>query len=167
MVSYPWKEHYDMEDFRQIIAILRHPGGCPWDMVQDHHSIRRNFIEEVYEACEGIDTENTELLKEELGDVMMQVLFHASIEEDAGRFDINDVADYAVKKLIFRHPHVFGTRVVSGTEEVLVNSLCGGRRRCRKRPPRPALTGRMSPGPSPKSRKRRENCVRPPQPVPT
>ncbi len=121
MVSYPWKEHYDMEDFRQIIAILRHPGGCPWDMVQDHHSIRRNFIEEVYEACEGIDTENTELLKEELGDVMMQVLFHASIEEDAGRFDINDVADYAVKKLIFRHPHVFGTRVVSGTEEVLVN----------------------------------------------
>ncbi len=121
MVDFPWKDKYDMEDFRQVIAILRHPGGCPWDMAQDHHSIRRNFIEEVYEACEGIDTENTELLREELGDVMMQVLFHASIEEDAGNFNIDDVADQAVKKLIFRHPHVFGTRQVSGTEEVLAN----------------------------------------------
>ena len=121
MVDFPWKDKYDMEDFRQVISILRHPGGCPWDMVQDHHSIRRNFIEEVYEVCEGIDTENTDLLREELGDVMMQVLFHASIEEDAGRFDINDVADQAVKKLIFWHPHVFGTRQVSGTDEVLAN----------------------------------------------
>lgn len=121
MVDFPRKDKYNMDDFRHIIAVLRHPGGCPWDMVQDHQSIRRNFIEEVYEACEGIDTGNTDLLREELGDVMMQVLFHASIEEDAGRFDIDDVADQAVKKLIFRHPHVFGTRDVSGTEEVLVN----------------------------------------------
>ena len=109
MVPFTRKEKYDFNDFRQIIAILRHPGGCPWDMAQDHHSIRRNFIEEVYEACEGIDRENTALLREELGDVMMQVLFHASIEEDAGRFNIDDVCDEAVKKLIFRHPHVFGT----------------------------------------------------------
>lgn len=121
MVSFPWKDHYDFNDFRQVIAILRHPGGCPWDQAQDHHSIRRNFIEEVYEACEGIDTENTQLLREELGDVLMQVLFHASIEEDAGRFDIDDVADQAVKKLIFRHPHVFGTRDVDGVDQVLVN----------------------------------------------
>lgn len=121
MVPFTWKEHYDLNDFRQVIAILRHPGGCPWDQAQDHHSIRRNFIEEVYEACEGIDTENTELLREELGDVLMQVLFHASIEEDAGRFDIDDVADQAVKKLIFRHPHVFGTRAVNGVEQVLTN----------------------------------------------
>lgn len=121
MVPFTWKEHYDLNDFRQVIAILRHPGGCPWDQAQDHHSIRRNFIEEVYEACEGIDTENTELLREELGDVLMQVLFHASIEEDAGRFDIDDVADQAVKKLIFRHPHVFGTRPVDGVEQVLTN----------------------------------------------
>lgn len=121
MVPFTWKDHYNMEDFRQVIAILRHPGGCPWDQAQDHHSIRRNFIEEVYEACEGIDTENTALLREELGDVMMQVLFHASIEEDAGRFDIDDVADQAVKKLIFRHPHVFGQRPVDGVEQVLVN----------------------------------------------
>lgn len=121
MVPFTWKEHYDLNDFRQVIAILRHPGGCPWDQAQDHHSIRRNFIEEVYEACEGIDTENTELLREELGDVLMQVLFHASIEEDAGRFNIDDVADQAVKKLIFRHPHVFGTRPVDGVEQVLTN----------------------------------------------
>ncbi|MBQ9166011.1 MAG: nucleoside triphosphate pyrophosphohydrolase [Oscillospiraceae bacterium] len=109
MVPFTRKEKYDFNDFREIIAILRHPGGCPWDMEQDHHSIRRNFIEEVYEACEGIDQENTPLLREELGDVLMQVLFHASIEEDAGRFNIDDVCDEAVKKLIFRHPHVFGT----------------------------------------------------------
>ena len=121
MISYPQKEHYDLEDFRRIIAILRHPGGCPWDMEQDHRSIRRNFIEETYEVCEAIDTDNTELMREELGDVMMQVFFHASIEEDAGHFDINDVADQAVRKLIFRHPHVFGDRSVSGTGEVLRN----------------------------------------------
>ena len=121
MIAFPHKDHYDLEDFRSIISILRHPGGCPWDMEQDHKSIRRNFIEETYEVCEAIDTDNTELMQEELGDVMMQVFFHASIEEDAGHFDINDVADHAVRKLIFRHPHVFGDRTVSGTGEVLRN----------------------------------------------
>lgn len=120
MISFPRKERYDFNDFREIIAILRHPGGCPWDMAQDHHSIRRNFIEEVYEACEGIDREDTDLLREELGDVLMQVLFHASIEEDAGRFDMDDVCDQAVKKLIFRHPHVFGTTEVENVDKELV-----------------------------------------------
>lgn len=109
MVPFTRKEKYDFNDFREVISILRHPGGCPWDMEQDHHSIRRNFIEEVYEACEGIDREDVALLREELGDVLMQVLFHASIEEDAGRFNIDDVCDEAVKKLVFRHPHVFGS----------------------------------------------------------
>ena len=108
MVSFPQKEHYDLADFRQVIEILRHPGGCPWDQEQTHQSIRRNLLEEAYEAAEAIDTENTTLLQEELGDVLMQVLFHSSIEADAGRFDLDDVADMAVKKLIFRHPHVFG-----------------------------------------------------------
>ena len=121
MVDFPWKERYDLDDFRRVIAILRHPGGCPWDQAQDHHSIRRNFIEEVYEACEAIDTEDPVLLREELGDVLMQVLFHASMEEDAGRFTVDDVADTAVKKLIFRHPHVFGQRSVSGVGQVLEN----------------------------------------------
>lgn len=121
MVPFTWKERYDLEDFRQVIAILRHPGGCPWDQAQDHHSIRRNFIEEVYEACEAIDTENTALLREELGDVLMQVLFHASIEEDAGRFTLDDVADEAVKKLVFRHPHVFGPGQAEDVEQVLTS----------------------------------------------
>ena len=97
MVSFPQKEHYDLADFRQVIEILRHPGGCPWDQEQTHQSIRRNLLEEAYEAAEAIDTENTTLLQEELGDVLMQVLFHSSIEADAGRFDLDDVADmYAI-----------------------------------------------------------------------
>ncbi|MCD7887165.1 MAG: nucleoside triphosphate pyrophosphohydrolase [Clostridiales bacterium] len=121
MVDYKQKEHYDLNDFREIIAILRHPGGCPWDGAQTHHSIRRNLLEEAYELAEGIDREDLDLMEEELGDVLMQVLFHASIEEDAGHFDIDDVADRACKKLIFRHPHVFAARQVEGTEEVLVN----------------------------------------------
>ncbi|MCD8146080.1 MAG: nucleoside triphosphate pyrophosphohydrolase [Clostridiales bacterium] len=121
MVDYKQKEHYDLNDFREIIAILRHPGGCPWDGAQTHQSIRRNLLEEAYELAEGIDREDLDLMEEELGDVLMQVLFHASIEEDAGHFDIDDVADRACKKLIFRHPHVFAARQVEDTEEVLVN----------------------------------------------
>ena len=121
MVEFTRKEHYDLNDFREVIEILRHPGGCPWDQEQTHASIRRNLLEEAYEAAEAIDTADPDLLREELGDVLMQVLFHASIEADAGRFDLDDVADQAVKKLIFRHPHVFGTTQVSGSGEVLVN----------------------------------------------
>lgn len=108
MVSFPQKEHYDLADFRQVIEILRHPGGCPWDQEQTHQSIRRNLLEEAYEAAEAIDTENTTLLQEELGDVLMQVVFHADIERQRGRFTMEDVVDGVVKKLIFRHPHVFG-----------------------------------------------------------
>lgn len=119
MIDYKQKERYTLEDFREIVAILRHPGGCPWDQVQTHQSIRRNLLEETYELLEAIDTENLELMREELGDVMMQVLFHASMEEDAGHFDIEDVADHACKKLIFRHPHVFGDAHVECVEQEL------------------------------------------------
>ena len=119
MITYPQKEHYTLEDFRAIVAILRHPGGCPWDQAQTHQSIRRNLLEETYELLEGIDNEDVELMKEELGDVMMQVLFHASIEEDEGHFDIEDVADHACRKLIFRHPHVFGEAKVECVEQEL------------------------------------------------
>lgn len=121
MVPFTHKEHYDLSDFRQVIEILRHPGGCPWDQEQTHQTIRRNLLEEAYEAAEAIDTQDPHLLQEELGDVLMQVLFHSSIEADAGRFDLDDVADMAVKKLIFRHPHVFGTVEVADSAEVLVN----------------------------------------------
>lgn len=121
MVEYTFKEHYTVDDFREIVAILRHPGGCPWDMVQDHHSIRRDLIEETCELAEAIDNDDTDLMKEELGDVLMQVLMHASMEEDAGHFDINDVADAVAKKMIFRHPHVFGEVKVKDVEEELNN----------------------------------------------
>ena len=108
MINFKEKPHYTVEDLRQIVALLRHPGGCPWDGAQTHQSIRRNFIEEAYEVAEAIDEGSPEHLREELGDVLLQVLFHASIEEDAGRFTLDDVADGICKKLIFRHPHVFG-----------------------------------------------------------
>ena len=101
------KESYDLRDFVALITFLRSPDGCPWDQVQTHESIRRNFLEETYEVCEAIDAGDTAHLKEELGDVLMQVLFHTDIEREAGHFDIDDVADAACKKLIYRHPHVF------------------------------------------------------------
>jgi len=121
MVDFESKSKYDVSDMRRLIAVLRGPGGCPWDAEQTHESIRRNFLEEAYEAVEAIDECSTEHLCEELGDVLMQVMFHAGIEEDAGRFDLDGVADMACKKLILRHPHVFGDVTVSGSEEVLKN----------------------------------------------
>ena len=108
MINFEEKTAYTVEDLRRIVHLLRAPGGCPWDGAQTHESIRRNFLEEAYEVAEAIDEKNPAHLKEELGDVLLQVLFHASIEEDAGRFTLDDVADGICKKLIFRHPHVFG-----------------------------------------------------------
>lgn len=121
MVNFEYKSEYDINDFRRIITVLRSPGGCPWDIEQTHESIRRNLLEEAYEVCEAIDKNDPEHLREELGDLLMQVLFHSSIEEEKGVFDLDDVADSAVKKLIFRHPHVFGDISVSGSDEVLKN----------------------------------------------
>lgn len=107
MLDFLCKESYDLRDFVALITFLRSPDGCPWDQVQTHESIRRNFLEETYEVCEAIDAGDTAHLKEELGDVLMQVLFHTDIEREAGHFDIDDVADAACKKLVYRHPHVF------------------------------------------------------------
>ena len=121
MINFESKPAYDVEDLRRIVRILRAPGGCPWDQEQTHESIRRNFIEEAYEVAEAIDEENPAHLKEELGDVLLQVLFHASIEEDAGRFDLDDVADGICKKLIFRHPHVFGETHADTVGQVLTS----------------------------------------------
>ena len=108
MIDFTKKSRYNYEDFVEVVRLLRSPEGCPWDRVQTHQSIRRNFLEETYECCEAIDTDDLELMKEELGDVMMQVIFHAGIEEDRGRLE--DVCDGAVKKLVFRHPNVFGPK---------------------------------------------------------
>ena len=121
MVNFELKSHYDYEDLLRVIHILRSPGGCPWDQEQTHQSIRREFLEESYEAVEAIDTGDVALLREELGDVLMQVVFHADIEADAGRFTMADVVDEITKKMIYRHPHVFADVQADNTEQVLVN----------------------------------------------
>jgi tetrapyrrole methylase family protein/MazG family protein len=110
-----------VDDLVEIVRLLRAPGGCPWDREQTHESLRRNFLEESYEVVEAIDQGSAEHLKEELGDVLLQVVFHAGIETERGGFDLNDVADGICRKLIYRHPHVFGDVTVSGTGEVLAN----------------------------------------------
>jgi len=120
-LSFEQKSKYDFYDLVEIMKVLRSPDGCPWDKVQTHHSIRQDFIEETYEAIEAIDTNNTELLREELGDVMMQVIFHANMEEEVGSFNIADVIDEVSKKLIFRHPHVFADTIADTPEQVLTN----------------------------------------------
>ena len=109
MINFVRKPQYGYEDLLEIIRLLRSEDGCPWDKAQTHQSIRRGLLEEAYEAAEAIDNDDPVLLKEELGDVLMQVVFHADIESDAGRFTIDDVCDGVVKKLLFRHPHVFGS----------------------------------------------------------
>ena len=121
MVNFEMKSHYGYEDLLQVIHILRSPDGCPWDKVQTHQSIRREFLEETYEAVEAIDLNDVAMMREELGDVLMQVIFHADIESDAGHFTMDDVCDEITKKMIYRHPHVFGTVQADTTEEVLVN----------------------------------------------
>lgn len=121
MVDFKHKDFYTVSDLLDIVRLLRAPEGCPWDREQTHESIRRNFLEEAYEVVEAIDEKNPEHLKEELGDVLLQVMFHSCIEEEAGRFQLDDVADTVSKKLIYRHPHVFGDREVSGAGEVLQN----------------------------------------------
>ena len=115
------KESYTFDDLCDIMALLRSPDGCVWDTKQDHQSIRKNFIEEAYEVCEAIDEENAEHLCEELGDVLLQVVFHTQMEREKGSFDIGDVVTGICKKLIFRHPHVFGDVSVDTPEGVIDN----------------------------------------------
>lgn len=112
-------EKYNFNDLVQIMVKLRKE--CPWDKEQTHKSIRRNFLEETYEALEAIDDENYTLLQEELGDVLLQVVFHSQIASESEKFDINGVCDGICKKLIYRHPHIFSDVKVCGTDEVLSN----------------------------------------------
>lgn len=115
------KTSYTVDDLVTVVEVLRSDEGCPWDREQDHKSIRKDFIEETYEVIEAIDTENPVLMREELGDVLLQVAFHAQIEREEGRFDMNDVANDICVKLIHRHPHVFGNVEADTSEKVLVN----------------------------------------------
>lgn len=114
-------ERYTFEDLVMLVEVLRSEKGCPWDREQTHKSIRKDFIEETYEVIEAIDTENPALLREELGDVLLQVVFHAQIGKEEGHFDVSDVPNDICAKLIHRHPHVFGNVKADTSEKVLSN----------------------------------------------
>lgn len=115
------KTQYDFEDLVVLLEVLRSEEGCPWDREQDHHSIRKDLIEETYEVIEAIDTDDPVLLREELGDLLLQVVFHAEIEHEKKVFDIHDVANDICVKLIHRHPHVFGEVQADTSAQVLAN----------------------------------------------
>ncbi|MBQ8795124.1 MAG: nucleoside triphosphate pyrophosphohydrolase [Clostridia bacterium] len=121
MVDFEFKSNYNFYDLVKIMSLLRSPEGCPWDREQTHKSIRRDFLEECYEAIEAIDTDDRDLLLEELGDVLLQVVFHAEIEAEKNSFTADDVCDGICKKLIIRHPHVFGDVTAEDSEAVLKN----------------------------------------------
>ena len=120
-MNFERKEKYDVQDLLHIMKILRSDQGCPWDREQTHQSIRGNFIEETYEAIEAIDKNDNVLLQEELGDVLLQVVFHSQMAQEEGAFDFSQVVDGICQKLIIRHPHIFADVQVNGSEEVLKN----------------------------------------------
>lgn len=113
-----------MKDFDSLVEIferLRAPGGCPWDARQTHESISRCAVEEAYELVDAIDSGDLNHLREELGDLLLQVLSHSTIAKDLGEFTIRDVINGLADKLVYRHPHVFGTEEVAGSEDVIRN----------------------------------------------
>lgn len=110
---------YSFDDFIEIIAQLRAPGGCPWDIKQTHESLKKCLIEESGEVIDAIDNKDDVNLCEELGDVLLQVVMHAQIAAEEGRFTIDDVIQGVSEKMVRRHPHVFGDVKVSSPEESL------------------------------------------------
>ena len=110
---------FTMEQLLQVMKVLRSPEGCPWDREQDHKSIRNDGIEEIYEVADAIDSDDKDALCEELGDVLLQVVFHAQIALENGEFSFDDVVDGICKKLILRHPHVFGEGQAETSDQVL------------------------------------------------
>ena len=120
MKDFSFKSKYGFDDLCEIMRLLREPGGCPWDREQTHESIKSSFIEETYEVIEAINKNDKTLMCEELGDVLLQVVFHAEIERGENTFDISDVCDGICKKLIERHPHVFASDSADTPQEVLV-----------------------------------------------
>lgn len=120
-LDFPTKDRYTVDDLLEIMRLLRSPEGCPWDREQTHKSIRNDFLEETHEALEAIDQEDPDALKEELGDVLLQVAFHAQIETERGVFAFADVVDGICRKLLVRHPHVFGDAQADTAGAVLQN----------------------------------------------
>ncbi len=121
MIDFKQKENYDIYDLVKIMEHLRSEDGCPWDREQSHESIRSNVIEEAYEVADAIDSGSKDMLVEELGDLLLQVVFHARMDEEAGGFNFDDVCDGICKKLVYRHPHVFGDINADTSDEVLKN----------------------------------------------
>lgn len=118
---FEFKEKYNIDDLLKVMTVLRSENGCVWDREQDHKSIRKDVLEEAYEVAEAIDSENSDLLKEELGDLLLQVVFHTEIEREKDNFSFDDVCDGICKKMIYRHPHVFGEVKVNTSDDVLKN----------------------------------------------
>lgn len=121
MIDIDKKGKYNIDDLISIITFLRSPDGCPWDREQTHFSIKKNFIEETYEVIEAINKQDTDGLREELGDVLMQIMLHSEMEHEKGSFDFSDICDELCRKLIVRHPHVFGSVRADNVEEALVS----------------------------------------------
>lgn len=115
------QKQFTLEPLVDVMAKLRSPGGCPWDIEQTHTTLRRYIIEEVYEVLEAIDEEDPQHLCEELGDLLLQIVFHARMAEESRLFSMQDVVDRVVEKLVRRHPHVFGDINVRDAAEVIVN----------------------------------------------
>lgn len=118
-MDFEFKDKYNIYDLISIITALRAPDGCPWDRAQTHTSIKKNFIEETYEVIEAINKGSVSGLREELGDVLMQILLHTEMERELGNFDFDDVCDELCQKLIIRHPHVFGDVVANDEKSAL------------------------------------------------
>lgn len=121
MIDFEQKANYDINDLVKIMELLRSENGCPWDREQTHTSIRSNVIEEAYEVADAIDSGSSASLQEELGDLLLQVVFHCRMDEEAGGFDFNSVCDGICKKLIYRHPHIFSDVSAYTSDEVLKN----------------------------------------------
>lgn len=120
-VDFEFKDKYDINDLISIITVLRSPGGCPWDIAQTHGSIKKNFIEETYEVIEAINNDSVEGLREELGDVLLQIALHTEMEREKGNFDFDDVCNELCQKLIIRHPHVFGDVKADDEKQALLS----------------------------------------------
>ena len=115
------KEQYTIDDLFEILSVLRGENGCPWDRVQTHESIKKNMIEECYEAVDALDRGSDSDFANELGDVLLQVAFHSQLAEERGAFDFNDVVNEICRKLIRRHTHVFGSDKAGNEDEALTN----------------------------------------------
>ena len=113
--------YVNLEKLIEVIRVLRSPEGCPWDREQTHDSLKRNMLEEAYEAVDAINANDMKHLKEELGDVLLQVLLHSQIASEENAFNIEDVAKELTDKLIHRHPHVFGDAKVDSADDVVTN----------------------------------------------